>query len=67
MTTKIAAADATAMAQLITAELTKAGVKTAVDKSDANFKDHSEYISVLEAILSDDKKESWKPNDPKLD
>ncbi len=67
MTTKIAAADANAMDRLCSAELTKLGVKVAADKNDTYFKDHSEYISVLEAILSDDKKESWKPNDPKLD
>ena len=67
MTTKIAAADANAMDRLFSAELTKLGAKVAADKNDSSFKDHSEYISVLEAILSDDKKESWKPNDPKLD
>ena len=67
MTTKIAAADANAMDRLFNAELVKSGVKTAADKNDSSFKDHADYISTLEAILSDDKKEAWKPNDPMLD
>lgn len=65
MTTKIAAADANAMNSLYASEVKKAGVKTAADEQ--AFTDHKDYVSTLEAILSDDKKESWDPNDPKLD
>ena len=35
--------------------------------SEPAFKDHEEYLSTLDGILSDTKKTSWDPNDPILD
>ena len=67
MTTKIAASDAQAMNQLFAQELNKAGVKTAAEDKIQAFDDHKEYVGVLETVLSDDKKDAWDPNDPKLD
>jgi hypothetical protein len=65
--TKIAAADAAAMNRLLGQELSASGVKIAADEKIEAFKDHAEYVSVLETVLSDDKKDGWEPNDPKLD
>jgi hypothetical protein len=31
------------------------------------FKDHEEYLETLEEIMSDEKSNSWDPNDPTLD
>lgn len=66
MSRKIAAADATAMNTLLASELSKSGVKVASEEIQA-FDDHAEYVSTLESALTEDKKESWNPNDPKLD
>lgn len=35
--------------------------------TDEAFSDHKDYLETLESILSDDKKETWNPNDPNLD
>ena len=67
MTTKIAAADAEAMDKLYAQELGKTGAKIAADEKLQAFDDHKEYVDVLETVLSDDKKDAWEPNDPKLD
>lgn len=67
MPTKIAAQDASAMNRLFAQELTAAGVKTAAEDNLQAFDDHKEYVGVLESILSDDKKDGWEPNNPKLD
>lgn len=51
----------------------KAAGKTAAEAnaeglvSEPAFKDHEEYLSTLDGILSDSKKTSWDPNDPILD
>ena len=66
MPTKIAGPDAQAMNQLYVQELAKTGTKVAGDDIQA-FDDHAEYVGVLESVLSDDKKDGWQPNDPKLD
>jgi hypothetical protein len=67
MTTKIAALDAQAMNQLYASELAKDGVKTAAGENLQAFDDHKSYVATLESILSNDKKDGWKPNDPTLD
>ena len=67
MTTKIAAADAQAMDRLFAQELTKTGSKTAADEKLQAFDDHQEYVATLESVMSDDKSDSWSPNDPTLD
>lgn len=67
MTTKIAAADASAMDRLFAQELTASGTKVAAGEKLQAFDDHKEYVDVLESVLSDDKKDGWEPNDPKLD
>jgi hypothetical protein len=65
---KIAQADAQAMNHLYRTELVRTGSKTAAeDKSIQAFKDHEEYNQTIESLLSEDKKESWDPNDVLLD
>lgn len=67
MTTKIAAPDAQAMNKLYAQELAKTGAKVAAGEDIQAFDDHQEYVSTLETVLSEDKKDGWEPNDPKLD
>lgn len=75
----IPSTDKTAMDNLYRSEVTRltAKAKTAgeVDTkedgpipADAQaFKDHKELISVLEDVMSEDKREGWSPNDEILD
>jgi hypothetical protein len=74
MAKKIATVDAEAMNSLYASELKLAGVKTAADdkgepKDPQAFKDHSEYLAVLEAVMKEDAKVdgSQNPNDPLSD
>ena len=64
---KIASTDNQAMNKLFALEASKAGLKTAAADDAQAFEDHKEYLSTLEAILSDDKKTAWEPNDLLLD
>lgn len=73
---KIASHEAAAMNGLYAAEVSRmsksAGeVDTKTEgptPSDAQaFKDHAEMISVLENVMSEDKREGWSPNDEVLD
>jgi hypothetical protein len=45
------------------------GKTAATDKghSDVAFKDHEEFLGVLDEVLSSDDKQSWDPNDLILD
>jgi hypothetical protein len=74
---KIASVDAGSMNELYASEVKRMTAKVAgeVDTktegptpADAQaFKDHSEYIDLLENVLKDDKKQDWNPNDEVLD
>lgn len=71
---KIAESDNNALNTLYQTALT-AGVKQAgivVDKdlptnTETAFKDHADYVKTVEDVLSDDKSNSFAPNDPILD
>jgi len=63
----IASADNTAMNNLFKSELTRAGAKIAAGEPVQAFKDHEEYEKVVQSVLSEDKRESWPPNDMILD
>jgi hypothetical protein len=67
MTTKIAANDNEAMNNLFAEELSKTGSKVAAGEKLQCFDDHKDYVDTLETVLSDDKNDAWKPNDPILD
>ena len=71
--TQIAAADRTAMDSLFQGAV-QAGLKQAgvVDKelpmnTGQAFADHESYVKTLTSVLSDDKSQSFEPNDPILD
>lgn len=65
---KIAQIDNEAMNSLYKLELAKHKIAAGTGPEDPQaFKDHEEMIKTLEDVLSQDKKTSWKPNDPKLD
>ncbi len=69
MSKKIAKVDAEAMNSLYGSELAKVGVKLATDKEGPKdpqaFEDHSDYLSTMEAVLSESKNVggSHDPND----
>lgn len=63
---KIASTDNTAMNKLFALEASKGGVKLAAADTQA-FDDHKGYLETLEAVLKDDKKTAWSPNDLLLD
>jgi hypothetical protein len=69
MATEIHPVDKRAMNRLFQSELIRTGLKTAADdgKDPQAFEDHKEYEATVEAILREDKTESWDPNDPLLD
>ncbi len=66
---KIARIDAEAMNSLYASELTKAGIKYAAsdDKGAPHdpqaFEDHQTYLETLKAVMSEDKREDFNPND----
>jgi hypothetical protein len=75
---QIASEDRQVMDSLFASENAKlaaaAGIKVGASKSDIAddngkeqgpqaFKDHEEYVDVVSAVLADDKKESFDPND----
>ena len=65
---KIASADNAAMNKLFQSELTRTGAsKRAAGEPVQAFKDHAEYEATVQSVLSEDKKESWPPNDMILD
>jgi hypothetical protein len=64
---KIASGDNTAMNKLYLSERTRNGAKVAAGEPVDAFKDHAEYESVVQSVLSEDKRESWPPNDMILD
>lgn len=63
---KIASTDNIAMNKLFALEASKGGNKVAAADVQA-FEDHKEYVATLEAVLKDDKKTTWEPNDLLLD
>lgn len=70
---RIATTDRTAMDALYS-KAVRAGAKSAgiVDKdlptnTETAFKDHKNYVDTVEAILKEDKAQSFDPNDPTLD
>jgi hypothetical protein len=76
MAKKIAAVDAAAMNSLFASEIDKlSGTKVAVDVRDQNgapeapqaFKDHDEYLDLLQSALKADAGQDHDPNDVKLD
>ncbi len=72
---KIAKVDAAAMDSLYSAEVSRMGVKTAAGIGDQNgapkdpqaFKDHEDYLATLEAVMKEDAKTDFQPNDVTLD
>lgn len=65
---KIAATDNQAMNALYRVEMVRTGQKTAAENTSLQaFKDHEEYNKTLQEVMSEDKKESWDPNDMLLD
>lgn len=73
MAKKIAQAEANAMNSLFASELTRMGVKVAADDNNGAphdpqaFKDHAEYLETLKAVMAEDGKDGFSPNDPVLD
>jgi hypothetical protein len=73
MSKKIAAVDKQAMDTLYQEDFSR--VAAAAGLKDLNgapedpqaFKDHEEYISTVENVLAEDKKDSFEPNDTVLD
>jgi hypothetical protein len=73
MSKKIAAVDKTAMDALYAEDFKR--VAAASDVKDQNgapedpqaFEDHEEYLATLENVLSEDKKNSFEPNDVNQD
>lgn len=63
---KIAHVDNVAMNHLMKVEASRKGIKLAAEDPQA-FKDHEEYLSVVDSVLAEDKRESWSPNDPLRD
>jgi flagellar basal body rod protein FlgB len=65
---KIAAVDNQAMNALYRTELTRNGNKVAAEDKDIQaFQDHADYNATLDAVMKEDKRESWDPNDMLLD
>ena len=74
---KIAQADADVMNHLFASEVARLGGKEAgahdtkeegPTPSDAQaFKDHEEYIELLDNVMADDARDGFDPNDPSLD
>ncbi len=68
---KIVAADAAVINRLYAQEVSKIAadqkVKIATPEDPQAFKDHSEYTSLLENVMREDKGESFNPNDPLKD
>jgi hypothetical protein len=76
MAKKIAKIDADAMNSLYASEYERiSGSKVAQDVKDQNgapeapqaFKDHTEYLETLTAVLKEDASQDFDPNDQKLD
>jgi len=76
MAQKIAAAEAAVINSLYASEVARLAKSAGeVDTkqegptpADAQaFKDHKEMISVLENVMSEDKRDGWSPNDAVLD
>jgi hypothetical protein len=71
MSKKIAAVDKTAMDELYVADFKR----VAGEVRDSNgapedpvaFSDHEEYLTTLESVLKEDKRNDWEPNDVTLD
>jgi len=66
-TKKIASGDNSAMNKLYRAEITRGGLKVAAGEPVQAFKDHADYEATVQSVLSEDKRESWPPNDMILD
>lgn len=78
MSKKIAAVDAEAMNSLFASEMTRMDTSKTAGSYDTKsegplpanaqaFTDHEEYLSTLEAVLKEDKKEDFNANDVILD
>lgn len=73
MSKKIASIDKTAMDTLYAEDFKR--VAAASDVKDQNgapedpqaFEDHEEYLTTLQSVLSEDKRNDWEPNDVSLD
>jgi hypothetical protein len=59
-------ADAKELKGVVTAAKSES-LKDGLGGDDQAFKDHEDYLDTLEDILSEDKKDSWDPNDLILD
>lgn len=65
---KLAKVDAAAMNHLFKHEASRLNVKIAAAGEDPQaFEDHKEYLDTVDAVLKEDKGQSWNPNDPVLD
>jgi hypothetical protein len=71
MANKIAKIDAEAMNSLYATELERASGKTAASNSEGAapqaFDDHKEYIDTVAAVMKEDAKTDFEPNDVTLD
>jgi hypothetical protein len=71
MSKKIAAVDKTAMDELYVADFKRVAGQVrdsnGAPEDPVAFKDHEEYIATLEGVLSEDKKNSFEPNDVSQD
>ena len=73
MSKQIVAVDKTAMDTLYAEDIKRVTARAGIaDQNGAPedpqaFEDHSEYIATLESVMSEDKKDSFSPNDEKLD
>jgi hypothetical protein len=65
---KLAKVDAAAMNHLLQHEASRLNVKVAAAGEDPQaFEDHEEYLATVDAVLKEDKSQSWDPNNPILD
>jgi hypothetical protein len=64
---KIASTDSTAMNHLFSVEASRQGIHLAAGEDPQAFKDHEEYLSVVDSVLKADKSNAWDPNSVTLD
>jgi hypothetical protein len=64
---KIASTDSCAMNHLFSVEASRQGIHLAAGEDPQAFKDHEEYLSVVDSVLKADGSESFPPNSPLLD